>query len=374
MKKPVKLMGAGIAFSICLCAHAQPAPVNRLANNVTIYGLVDSGVERLTNASPTHGGLTRVPTLTGTLPSRLGFRGAENLGGSMWAQFALETGFAPDTGNLNQGGRMFGRQSFVALTGPWGSVSAGRQYENFYLATLDGSIFGPNAYGLASLDPYISAARFDNSVAYLGQFGGFGVGASHSFGRDVATTAAGTVCAGESATDKQACKASSLMLKYTTPTWGVASGWSRLNGAPTAAGGLRSSSLHDDRATINAYYRGDGWKMSAGVIRRDNDGRPTHARSNLYWLEGAYAATPALSLEAMVGQLRYAGNATRDQSTLYAVRALYSLSKRAAVYATAGRMKNEGLQALSASSSAAGGAPPAGEGQTGLMVGFRTSF
>jgi predicted porin len=112
---------AGLAVT----ALAQPAPAG---SSVTIYGLADLGVEHLTNVGAGGSSLTRMPGLTGSLPSRLGFRGSEDLGGGLKAVFTLEMGLALDTGTLNQGGRGFGRQAFVGLAGPWGAVTLGRNY------------------------------------------------------------------------------------------------------------------------------------------------------------------------------------------------------------------------------------------------------
>ena len=65
----------------------------------------------MTNVGPAKSSVTRVPSLTGTLPSRVGFRGSEELGDGYSAVFLLEQGFAPDKGTLNQGGRAWGRQA-----------------------------------------------------------------------------------------------------------------------------------------------------------------------------------------------------------------------------------------------------------------------
>ncbi|WP_347614526.1 porin, partial [Comamonas thiooxydans] len=86
-------------------AHAQ--------SSVQIYGIVDTAVETMNNVGATKSSLTRMPNLTGSVPSRLGFRGREDLGGGLSASFTLEMGIGPDSGALNQGGRGFGRQSFV---------------------------------------------------------------------------------------------------------------------------------------------------------------------------------------------------------------------------------------------------------------------
>src|ERR1700739_4891419 len=82
-------------------SHAQ--------SSVTLYGIIDTGVEYVTNVGPKKSSVVHVPTLTASLPSLWGLRGKEDLGGGMSTVFVLESGFAPATGSLNQGGRLFGR-------------------------------------------------------------------------------------------------------------------------------------------------------------------------------------------------------------------------------------------------------------------------
>jgi predicted porin len=368
VKNNIKMVAAACALVAACGAQAQP--LTRFTNNVTMYGIVDSGVERLTNVGPTRATLVRVPTLSASLPSRIGFRGAEDLGGGLWAQFVLETGIGIDSGVINQGGRFFGRQSFVGLShNTWGTLTFGRQYDGFYLATLDSGIFGPNAYGLGSLDNYIPAARFDNTIAYQNAFGDFAFGANYSLGRDVVGG-----CPGETNTDVQRCRAASGWAKYTTQGWGVATGYSKQRGAPGAAGGLVRSDLDDQRLTVNGYVRGSNWKVGGGWIGRDNEGVvATQQKSNLFWVEGAYAIG-AVSLEAFAGQLKYSDSVSGDRSNLYALRAVYSFSKRSAAYITTGRINNHGNQNLSVSGASPGGATVPGGGQNGVLVGIRTTF
>ena len=134
MKRILAAVGlAGLAIG----AQAQTLSAS---SSVTIYGIADLGVERLTNVGASGGGLTRMPGLTGSLPSRLGFRGSEDLGDGLKAIFTLEMGIGLDTGTFNQGGRAFGRQAFVGLSGPWGSVTLGRNYSMLYWAIFDGEI------------------------------------------------------------------------------------------------------------------------------------------------------------------------------------------------------------------------------------------
>lgn len=70
--------------------------------------------------------------------------------------FTLENGFNVRGGDLGQGGRLFGRQTFVGIKSPYGTVSFGRQYAMTYVALLSTDVLGPNIYGLGSLDAYVA--------------------------------------------------------------------------------------------------------------------------------------------------------------------------------------------------------------------------
>lgn len=365
MKK--KYIAAGLMIAAATASHAQ-------STSVTVYGLIDSGVEHVTKVGATGGGLTRVPTMTGSLPSRIGFRGTEDLGGGLKAVFTLENGFGTDGGTLGQGGRLFGRQSFVGFSGPWGTVSLGHQYTMLFWSILDSDILGPNVYGSGSLDSYIPNARADNSISYRGTFNGLTLGATYSLGRDTVNAGpspAGTNCAGENPADRKACREWSTLVKYDTPGWGVAFAHDRINGGPGAFAGLTSSSLSDSRTILNGYVKFGPAKVGGGVIRRDNEASAT-PKSNLYYLGGAYSVTPAFTLDAEVLKLDVKNSA--NEATLFAVRGLYSFSRRTVGYVTAGHISNDGTFNVSVSGGAPGSNPVAGGSQMGLMVGMRHAF
>ncbi|WP_394792194.1 porin [Rhodoferax sp.] len=357
-------------LTTAMAAHAQVA----VPSGVQLYGIIDEAVEHLNHVASTGGSLTRMPSITGSLPSRWGMRGSEDLGDGYRTVFTLEAGFAPDTGASNQGGRLFGRQAFVGLASPtWGTLSFGRQYSMYFLAMLDAGILGPNIYGTGSLDTYIPQARFDNTVAWQGKWGPFTAGANYSLGRDGAAPPAGTGCAGESATDAQACRAASAMLKYDTDSWGTAVAWDRQRGGAGAAAGLTSSRFTDQRIFVTAYTKFNGWKIGAGWVRRDNEGTTAIAKtSDLAYVEASYAVTPQLSVDGQVAKLDYQ-NSTAG-ATLLSLRGTYALSKRTALYGTVGRIHNSGPLALSVSAGSAGGLPAAGMSQTGISVGARHAF
>ncbi|CAM3214816.1 porin [Cupriavidus taiwanensis] len=350
------------------------APTLAAAQSVTMYGVIDTGVEYVNKVGAGGDSLVRMPTLTGTVPSRWGLRGTEDLGGGLKSVFVLESGFAPDTGGANQGGRLFGRQALVGLSGKWGQLSLGRQYTMLFWANLDSDILGPNVYGAASLDSYLPNTRADNALAYKGTFGGLTIGATYSFGRDAVNAGpspAGTNCAGENPASKSACREWSALIQYEHKGWGVTAAYDSLRGGPGAFGGLGNKSLSDDRLSLSGYVLLSRAKLGVGVIRRDNEGSAT-PRSQLWYGGMAYDITPAFTLAGQVYYLKFHDSA--NKAMLYAVRGAYAFSKRTSVYATAGFIDNGGQLAQSVSAGAAGSNPRPGASQFGTMVGVKHVF
>jgi len=360
--------------TLLLLAFSAFVTTGARAQAITVFGIVDAAVEHVTRVGPAGTGLTRMPSLTGSVPSRIGFRGAEDLGGGLRAVFTLEQGFAPDTGGLSQGGRAFGRQAFVGLSGPWGTLSFGRQYTMLYWSILVSDVLGPAIYGTGSLDPYIPNARVDNALAWRGNFGGWMLGATYSPGRDAvnAGNPAGTNCPGELAADAKACREWSVLARYDAARWGVAWAKDTLRGGPGAFAGLSSSALTDTRLSANGYVKVGSLKASLGVVMRRNGASLSTPRSDLWYAGAVWSVAPALTLDGEVLRLDYAGSA--DRAWLVAARATYALSRRTALYATAGAVSNEGSLALSVSAGAGGSNPQAGVGQTGVTAGMRHAF
>lgn len=160
-------------------------------SSVTLFGVVDLNVSNFKAGNRIAGGTQVTKLVDGTINggsgSRWGLRASEDLGGGMTAAVHLESGFAPDTGTLNQGGRLFGRQAFVSLASTnIGELRLGRQYtlhdetqvlgNPFSSTTLlnpSGPIF-TNAAGTRLLQLFIDAPRLDNVLQYRSpNMGGF---------------------------------------------------------------------------------------------------------------------------------------------------------------------------------------------------------
>lgn len=272
-----------------------------------LYGVIDSGVEYVSNVGANGDSLVRMPNNSATVPSRWGIRGTEDLGGGLKGLFVLESGFSPDSGTSNQGGRLFGRQALVGLTNQYGQLSFGRQYTMLFWATLDTDILGPNVYSSPSLDSYLPNTRADNAVAYKANFNGFVVGATYSFGRDAVNAGpspAGTNCAGENPPDKKACREWSAMIGYDSKSWGLIAAYDSQRGGPGAFGGLTNSNLTDDRLSVGGYMLLKNTKLGAGWLC----GNPPALG---YWLEDVLDAqhrTPLVRARAGVGAGRTAAH------------------------------------------------------------------
>ncbi|MGS0625463.1 porin [Ralstonia sp. VS2407] len=352
------------------------------AQSVTLYGLIDTGIEYVSHANANGNGLTRIPSVTGTLPSRWGLRGAEDLGNGMKAVFTLESGFNTDTGTSGQGGRLFGRQAWVGLASDYGTVTLGRQYSMVFLSLADADILGPSQYAIGSLDAYIPNARTDNTIAYKGTFSGLTVGATYSFGRDAAggVPASGT-CAGEAAGNASACRAMSAMVKYDAATFGVAGAYEEQRGGTGATASFFNGSApialtdagdKDRRIVANGYVKLGNAKLGVGWIGRHVQAVAGDVRSNLYFVNGSYPLSGALTLDA--GLIRLV-NADQSRSTTMAVvRGVYALSKRTALYAQTGYLWNSANAQYSVSGGGGGTTPAKGVNQLGAMVGMRTAF
>jgi predicted porin len=345
-------------------AHAQ--------SNVTMYGLLDAAVDYNTNVDTTGRSRIWMPNLGGGMfPSRLGFKGSEDLGNGLKAIFTLEGGIAVDSGTSGQGNRLFGRQAWVGLAGNWGQLTLGRNYNMLYNSMPEVEIIGPTQYGLGSLDPAIPNGRADNSVAYKGTFGAVTAGASYSLGRDTSNAGGpgGTNCAGENGLDAQACREWSVMLRYDTPAWGLTSAYDRKNGGTGAAAGLTRSDLNDSRLHVAGYTKFGAWRLALGGVVRNNEGSATTPRSNLYYFDGAYKVNGAVTVDGLAARLDYRDSA--NDSNLYMLRVMYDFSKRTSTYAAIGHVANKGSAAVALS---AGGSVGVGMGQSGFITGIKHSF
>ncbi|MDR5761096.1 porin [Caballeronia sp. LZ035] len=354
--------------------QTSSAPLPLGGSSVTMYGLIDQGLEFVNNvANGKNATRNSWRTGDGTATSYFGIRGVEDLGGGMRAIFDLQGGFQPTNGASRQGGRLFGRQSYVGIDGKYGRLTFGRQYTMRFYGVSFINPFGTGAQGITTLDNGIANARADNSVSYRYFLGDFEGGVNYSFGRDAVAgnSSVATNCPGQTTPSNQ-CREWSALLKYDAHTWGVATSYERNYGGTAATwGGLTSPDKADARITLGGYVKFHGTKLGVGWIRRLDDGIAT-PRSNLFWVSGTVPVNPFFHIDGMVAQLRY--DQSPNKALIEVLRGEYLLSKRTLLYLTGEHINNSGNLALAATTLSPTASPPAGGGQISIIAGIRHTF
>lgn len=170
--------------TVCLVLSTVFAAPALAQNSVTLYGLIDEGVDYTNNVRGSHNYELQSGFVQG---SRWGLKGAEELGGGLKAVFQLENGFNVNNGRLAQGGLLFGRQAYVGLaSNRYGTLTVGRQYDSVvdFLAqtTANGSWAGYMFSHPFDNDNTDNTFRVNNTVKYLSpDWAGLQFGGTYSF-------------------------------------------------------------------------------------------------------------------------------------------------------------------------------------------------
>ncbi len=193
-----------------LIALAALAATSAFAqSSVTLYGRAEAGVDlgyssktdltvvtgALTNGVVTGSAATTSTTLKpgfrlqdgndqGQGTSRVGFRGTEDLGGGLKANFVMEMGIRIDEGCVNGGANctsggsgganLFGRAAWVGVSSGFGEVRLGRQVLGSFGVHANGLV-GAASSGLYEAGANIvqGGVRFSNAIQYRSpDFGG----------------------------------------------------------------------------------------------------------------------------------------------------------------------------------------------------------
>lgn len=337
MKKHFLALAVLSAFG---AAHAQ--------SNVTLYGVADAAIERVKGATT----VTRLASGQ-QYGSRWGVRGTEDLGGGLNAHFVLEAGLNLDMGTSAQGGRAFGRQSFVGLGGGFGAVRLGRQY-----SPMDdiASIAGTKVYDVLSVVPIIGNGdynRVDNALTYLSpNWGGLSFQVQHSLGAENLPTNASP--------DFQKQTSANLMFASGPLTVGL--------GLQSVADGnsVLAGDQGIDAALLAGSYSFGDFKLTAYGDSEDRG----EGKMKVYGLAGAYtfgASTVSLGVAKARDVSGVAANQD-DDATLLTLQGSYNLSKRTALYAHYTRVSNGAQSALGFNS------PLADQTSSGVQLGIRHRF
>lgn len=146
-----------------------------LAANVDVYGRIDTGLSYVHQKIGDQAGTDTFSMDSGmSSGNRWGLKGSEDLGNGYQVGFVLESGFDADTGALGAGG-IFAREATLRVSGPFGSIYAGRMGRigsdagsvGFYAGSVSpfGSGWGKMPGHFAVTANYDS--RYNNALAYV---------------------------------------------------------------------------------------------------------------------------------------------------------------------------------------------------------------
>lgn len=306
---------------------------------VTVYGLLDLG---LVHESGGAAGAAWKMESGVTAGSRIGFKGNEDLGGGLSAHFQVESGVAADTGGLNQGGLTFGRQSYVGLTGGFGTVNLGRQYNPLDIAKATVDPFGEGHEGSATnLIGY--PTRMNNAIYYTSPSIG-GVTGEIAYGM-------GEV-AGNSAANRQL----GLSMSYTQGPLYVALAHHSINDVT----GSNSNKITFLGGTYNF-----GLATVALAFDVNRDGGAIDANDTLVGV-----TVPLGVGSVMASYIRHNDKTALNQdANQVAVGYTYNLSKRTMLYTSYGRISNSNGAAFTV-----GNAIEGGSGTRGVALGVVHRF
>jgi predicted porin len=290
---------------IALAALAAVSGTSFAQSSVTIYGKADIGIARSIGST-----VNEIKQASG---SRLGFRGTEDLGGGLKANFQLENRFLPDTGAAASSTSFFNGRSIVGIEGGFGRIDMGRDYTAAFWTALGGDVFGYD--GVAANSAVAGAGnqtvRFDNVISYK------------------SPTMGGLTLEASSAQKETGPKnGSSVRISY--------------------ASGPIAASIATEKGQAGQTYNGFGAAYDLKVARVNvliSKGETLAGVESEGMLLGLTVPMGALSLKASYGTLETAGIKTVQQMGLGA---RYALSKRTDLYtsyannskAAAGTKKN----------------------------------
>ena len=311
-------------------------------SSVTLYGVADAAVTYV-NGLDNWTGLDSGANKT----SRLGFRGVEDLGGGLKANFVLEGGFNLDAGDGKSGGAtdsgfQFKRQSTVGLAGNFGEVRLGRELTAAFNATARYDVFGSVGIGQSRLwaDGGVLDAsgtpvanqngtslvttnqRISNALTYVSpDFSGFKVGLNYGFGETTTGNSdSGYLGAG---------------LMYDNGPLSLGLGLERLNS------GLNSDAVSDiDAWSLGGSYDFGVAKLLAGY-RESKVDRATGENKRLGYYVAATAPVGAGTVRVSYNRYENELANVKDKADQFAIGYVYSLSKRTSVYGTYAYIKNK---------------------------------
>ena len=343
-------------------------------SSVTLFGTVDEAVTYI-RGDDNWSGLQS----GGNMDSFIGFRGTEDLGSGLKAQFWLESGIRADSGSgESDGGLDFKRRATVGLLGNFGEIHLGRaetatyrtmkRFDVFNNAGIGGSQMFTDGFNTGDaatneLAPLGYSKRKDNLVSYTSpRWGGFGFAADYGFGESREKTL------------KRGAYGS-LALTYDQGPWSAALAAEQQNN--TSLPTLNSPFDYRQRAyTAGLGYDFERFKVT-GAYRR-SDIKPDGADSlsgDTYMIGIAAPVGAAGVIKASYNRYEHEtftqGDLKADQISLGYE---HNLSKRTALYGTYSYLKNKSRDGANLGLSLGNVQQDEKGKQHGIQLGVRHTF
>jgi len=293
-------------------ASAVSAPAFAATSNVDIYGKLHFAVSMYDDQDDTLDQINEMQFSSNA--SRIGFKGAEDLGGGLSAIWQIESGINIDEGN----GSWASRNTFLGLKGDWGTALGGKHDTPLKLVGRAVDLFGDTIADSRNVLGGGSDARASNVVAYISpNFSGFNVIAAY------VTDFTGNTTTAPDADDKDVYN---LNATYSNGPLYIGGAYGDGNGHEAA--GLGS------HWRLAAGYTFGNFKVVGQYDSLEDDSTTVGTQNGDYdaWMLGASYTMGAMVFKGnyMAGEYDGVNGAEPEQWT---VGMDYNLSKRTSVYA-----------------------------------------
>jgi predicted porin len=364
MKKKLLMVAVGAALAAgAVAANAAPTVYGRLHVSIDSF---DNGADDLT--------VNRADGINvSSNSSRVGVKGAEDVGGGLKAVYQAEFGFAAD----EDGGANSQRNSFAGLSGGFGTLIAGRHDTPYKLATGKLDPFSETVgdyngiIASANGNPAVFDLRVNNAIAYISpNFSGFSFAAAYTVG-PVSGVCGGTGGAQANGADCQDVTAISAMGVYDQGPLFVSLAYES----------------HDIDEDVGADLSRKATKVGAGydfgvakvglvyeTMSHDND--DSAMNRNAIWATGTFPFGNNAVSVAFGKADESDAPAGDDDATLTAVGFFHNFSKTAKAYIVYANMDNNDLATYRPGNSGHGDlvSSVAGEANSAISVGMYVDF
>ena len=338
-------------------------------SSVSVYGLFDGGLNKKETQTRTATGAVSTVSnsdLSGNqaASSRIGFRGAEDLGGGLSATFNLELGFDPGTGTLQtttvpgvagQSQADGVRTSVVGLRSTkWGTVNVGRQFSGIH-GIVAGPIFtGHNMVGDVTFSAFTnsngtagrihnSATRF-NGLAYSSPVVN-GFSARVDYSNNLATgaaTASSSQSEGSNTLGMQVGNRG-FIANYANGPFRISAGTHKVTSTNGSVASVTGAVTETTINAIGGTYSAKG--LVANLTHAQNKTITSGAqvgKVSATKLGLSYQVTPVIApfVQYGVGKSETSIGTAVNDNTGYQAGTTYTMSKRTNLYAVYGNQKS----------------------------------